>query len=142
MEVLVNQMLSAREKVEEQNEETLELVEDPLQKSRELLKRQEQLMEEQQQSWREQEILLQKMDEHLENIGKHSEPLSKENEDQLMDVKEKVEEQDKEATVSSELSMKNEVTKRLGGRLKKGDGRRQQNHPEGSSSLCQRLPQA
>ncbi|KAL4391474.1 hypothetical protein AHAS_Ahas03G0248700 [Arachis hypogaea] len=35
--------------------------------------------------------------------------LSKKNEDQLMDVKEKVEEQDEEATASSELSMKNEV---------------------------------
>ncbi|KAL4315773.1 hypothetical protein AHAS_Ahas15G0218600 [Arachis hypogaea] len=102
IEVLINQTLNEKEEVEEQNE-------DPLQKSRELLKRQEQFMKEQQQSWREQEIRLQKMDEQLENIGKCSEPLSKENKDRLMDVKDKVEEQDEEATASSELSMKNEV---------------------------------
>ncbi|KAL4357225.1 hypothetical protein AHAS_Ahas09G0165400 [Arachis hypogaea] len=41
IEVLVNQMISAREEVKEQNEEAPELTEDPFQKSRELLKRQE-----------------------------------------------------------------------------------------------------
>ncbi|XP_057734434.1 uncharacterized protein LOC130949833 [Arachis stenosperma] len=51
------------------------------------------------------------MDEHLENRGKHSEPLSKKNEDHLVDMKEKVEEQDEEATVSSETLMENEVVK-------------------------------
>ena len=51
------------------------------------------------------------MDGNLEQIRTNLELLSKENEDQLMDVKEKFEEQDAEATVSSELSMKNEVVK-------------------------------
>ncbi|KAL4373134.1 hypothetical protein AHAS_Ahas05G0051400 [Arachis hypogaea] len=51
------------------------------------------------------------MDEHLENRGKHSEPLSKKNKDHLVDVKDKVEEQDEEAIVSSETPMENEVVK-------------------------------
>ncbi|KAL4306400.1 hypothetical protein AHAS_Ahas16G0174500 [Arachis hypogaea] len=67
------------------------------------------MAEEYQQSRRELEILSQEMDKQLEDTDKHLELLSKENEDQLMDVKDKVKEQDEEATASSELSMKNEV---------------------------------
>ncbi|KAL4350345.1 hypothetical protein AHAS_Ahas10G0132700 [Arachis hypogaea] len=59
------------------------------------------------QSWKE--IIFNKMNGPLEQTRRSVEPLSKENEGQLMDVKEKVEEQDKEATASSELSMKNAV---------------------------------
>ncbi|KAL4344512.1 hypothetical protein AHAS_Ahas11G0185800 [Arachis hypogaea] len=122
MEVMAGQLLNARkEKMEKQEckvpvlseiakkEEVEEQNEDPLQKSRELLKRQEQFMKEQQQAWKREESLLKNMNEDLEKIRKHLEPLSKKNEGQLMDMKEKVEEQDKEATASSELSMKNEV---------------------------------
>ncbi|KAL4365884.1 hypothetical protein AHAS_Ahas07G0150700 [Arachis hypogaea] len=61
----------------------------------------------------EQEILFKKVDEHLEKIRKHSELLSKEDEDQLVDVKEEVEEQEEEASVSSKLSMKNEVVEEV-----------------------------
>ncbi|KAL4394025.1 hypothetical protein AHAS_Ahas02G0110700 [Arachis hypogaea] len=67
------------------------------------------MVEEDQQSRRELEILSQETDEQLEDTDKHLKLRSKENEDQLMDVKDKVEEQDEEATVSSGLSMKNEV---------------------------------
>ncbi|KAL4329130.1 hypothetical protein AHAS_Ahas13G0269300 [Arachis hypogaea] len=48
------------------------------------------------------------MDEHLEKIRKHSELLSKEDEDQLLDVKEEMEEQEEEVSVSSEFSIKKE----------------------------------
>ncbi|KAL4276355.1 hypothetical protein AHAS_Ahas20G0198900 [Arachis hypogaea] len=73
------------------------------------------IVEEQQQSWREREILFQQTDELLENIGKCSEPLSKENEDQLMDVKEKVEEQEsKEDTQEKSHSTKTEKCKEEG----------------------------
>ncbi|KAL4270902.1 hypothetical protein AHAS_AhasUnG0043600 [Arachis hypogaea] len=44
---------------------------------------------------------------------KHSEPLSKKNEDHLVDVKEKVEEQDEEASVSSKISMEKEVVEAI-----------------------------
>ncbi|KAL4371239.1 hypothetical protein AHAS_Ahas06G0145900 [Arachis hypogaea] len=70
------------------------IAEDPLQKSRELLKRQEQLIEKQQQSWKEQEILLKEVDEHLEKGRKNLELLSKEDKDQLVDVKEELEERE------------------------------------------------
>ncbi|KAL4328161.1 hypothetical protein AHAS_Ahas13G0172400 [Arachis hypogaea] len=76
--------------------------EDLLQKSRGIFERQEQ-------SWKRQEALFKNMNGDLEKIRRSLEPLSKKNEGQLMDMKEKVEEQDKEATASSELSMKNEV---------------------------------
>ncbi|KAL4306645.1 hypothetical protein AHAS_Ahas16G0199000 [Arachis hypogaea] len=82
---------------------SFELVaEDPLQKSRELLERQEQ-------SWKEQETLFKKMDGYLEQMRRNVELLSKEDEDQLVDVKEEVEEQEEKAYVSSKISMKTEV---------------------------------
>ncbi|QHO19932.1 uncharacterized protein DS421_11g333410 [Arachis hypogaea] len=79
---------------------SLELAEDLLQKSRELLERQEQ-------SWKRQEILFKKMDGHLEQIRRNLELSNIEDEDQY--VKKEVEEQDEEATVSSKISMNNEV---------------------------------
>ncbi|KAL4329399.1 hypothetical protein AHAS_Ahas13G0296200 [Arachis hypogaea] len=60
-------------------------------------------------SEKRQEAFFKNMNEEVEKIRRSLEPLSKKNEGQLMDMKEKVEEQDKEATTSSELSMKNEV---------------------------------
>ncbi|KAL4329771.1 hypothetical protein AHAS_Ahas13G0333400 [Arachis hypogaea] len=58
-------------------------------------------------SWKE--IVFKKMNGPLEQTKGNLEPSNSKDEDQLMDVKDKVEEQDKEATASSELSMKNEV---------------------------------
>ncbi|KAL4337421.1 hypothetical protein AHAS_Ahas12G0108500 [Arachis hypogaea] len=49
------------------------------------------------------------MDGHLEQMRRNLELLSKEDEDQLMDVKEEVEEQEEEASVSSKILMKNKV---------------------------------
>ncbi|KAL4306457.1 hypothetical protein AHAS_Ahas16G0180200 [Arachis hypogaea] len=49
------------------------------------------------------------MDGHLEQMRRNLELLSKEDEDQLVDVKEEVEEQEEEALVSRKISMKNEV---------------------------------
>ncbi|KAL4329409.1 hypothetical protein AHAS_Ahas13G0297200 [Arachis hypogaea] len=49
------------------------------------------------------------MDGHLEQMRRNLELLSKEDEDQLVDVKEEVEEQEEEASVSSKISIKNEV---------------------------------
>ncbi|KAL4329363.1 hypothetical protein AHAS_Ahas13G0292600 [Arachis hypogaea] len=75
---------------------------DSRERTRELLERQEQ-------SWKEQETLFKKMDGHLEQMRRTLELLSKEDEDQLVDVKEEVEEQEEEAPVSSKNLMKNEV---------------------------------
>ncbi|KAL4337295.1 hypothetical protein AHAS_Ahas12G0095900 [Arachis hypogaea] len=49
------------------------------------------------------------MDGYLEQAKRNKEVLSKGDEDQLVDVKEEVKELDKEATVSSEISIKEEV---------------------------------
>ncbi|QHN92895.1 uncharacterized protein DS421_17g587940 [Arachis hypogaea] len=49
------------------------------------------------------------MDGYLEQARRNKELISKEDEDQLVDVKEEVEEQDKEVAVSSENSMEEEV---------------------------------
>ncbi|KAL4276045.1 hypothetical protein AHAS_Ahas20G0167900 [Arachis hypogaea] len=81
---------------------SFELVaEDSLQKSRELLEKQEQ-------SWKEQEILFKKMDGHLEQMRRNLELLSKEDEEQLVDVKEKMEEQEEVVSMTSEFSVKKE----------------------------------
>ncbi|KAL4287601.1 hypothetical protein AHAS_Ahas19G0202500 [Arachis hypogaea] len=50
-----------------------------------------------------------KIEGHLKKIRKHLGLLSKEDEDQFLGVKDEVEEQEKEATVSSETSMKKDV---------------------------------
>ncbi|KAL4276224.1 hypothetical protein AHAS_Ahas20G0185800 [Arachis hypogaea] len=56
----------------------------------------------------EQEILFKKMNGHLEQMRRNLELLSKEAEEQLVDVKEEMEEQDEKAFVSSEFLVKKE----------------------------------